>query len=83
MTLLDGGRKKNWNGERRDGMDHSIRVSEIKIVLKEGPTILAYKGSLVLTDRYVFLQRDDTRGLYFQREIIPWETILHIGYDVE
>lgn len=64
-------------------MDQRIRFSEIKIVLKEGTTILAYKGSLVLTDRYVFLQRDAAKGPNFQCEIVPWELIFNIGYDVE
>ena len=65
-------------------MDNHIRFSNIKIVLKEGSTISSYRhGSLYLTDRYVFMQRDDAEGPSFQREIIPWEMILHIGYDVE
>ena len=65
-------------------MDHHIRFSESKIVLKEGTTISSYQpGYLHLTDRYVFMQREDAKGPYYQREIIPWEMIHNIGYDVE
>ena len=65
-------------------MDHHIRFSAIKIVLKEGTLISSNQpGCLDLTDRYVFMQRGDAKGPSYQREIIPWEMILHIGYDVE
>ena len=65
-------------------MDQRIRFSTIKIVLKEGTTISSNQpGCLVLTDRYVFLQRDAAKGPNFQCEIVPWELIFHIGYDVE